>query len=210
MEKDKKSRKKNTKTLKNLIPIVIVMLIILGLPLVFINYQSKKSGLGWKDTIKRITYQNMDSNTDTTGLKSSISGEKIDFLIPENVGQPFTEAPLISFVEAADLDDDKLMDIIVCDCRGNSVSWIRQYPAGIYAESIVADNLIAPAHAHVTDFDNDGDKDVMVAVLGMLFPNNDKIGSVVILENNGNNTFSKHLAAEKIARVSDVRCCGSG
>jgi hypothetical protein len=45
----------------------------------------------------------------------------------------------------------------------------------------------------------------MVAVLGMLFPNNDKIGSVVILENTGKNTFKKHIAAEKIARVSDVR-----
>jgi len=41
--------------------------------------------------------------------------------------------------------------------------------------------------------------------LGMLFPNNDKIGSVVILENDGKCNFTKHIAAEKIARVSDVR-----
>jgi hypothetical protein len=44
-----------------------------------------------------------------------------------------------------------------------------------------------------------------VGVLGMLFPNNDKIGSVVILENDGQFNFTKHVAVEKIARVSDVR-----
>jgi len=57
----------------------------------------------------------------------------------------------------------------------------------------------------VIDFDHDGDNDLMVAVLGMLFPNNDKIGSVVVLENDGRCNFKKHLIVEKIARVSDVR-----
>jgi len=45
----------------------------------------------------------------------------------------------------------------------------------------------------------------MVGVLGMLFPNNDKIGSVVILENDGHANFKKYLVIDKIARVSDVR-----
>ena len=183
MEKDNKSGKKNKKSLKNIIPFALVIIILIGLPLLFINYQAKKSGLGWKDTIKRITYQKRDSNADSLGLRSSTTGEKIDFLNPKPVGQTFTEAPLISFVQAADLDGDNLMDIIACDCRSNSVSWIRQYPAGTYTENIIADNLIGPAHTQVVDFDKDGDKDIMVAVLGMLFPNNDKIGSVVILEN---------------------------
>lgn len=205
MEKDNKSVKKNNKTLKNLIPFAIVIIVLFGLPLLFINYQAKKSGLGWKDTIKRITYQKRESSTDSLELKSSIAGERIDFLSSGNIGQLYTEAPLISFVQAADLDGDNLMDVIVCDCRSNSVSWIRQYPEGTYTESVIAEDLIAPAHTQVLDFDKDGDKDIMVAVLGMLFPNNDKIGSVIILENNGKNDFKKHIAAEKIARVSDVR-----
>lgn len=205
MEKDNKSGKKNSKILKNFIPFAIVIIILFGLPLLFLNYQAKKSGLGWKDTLKRVTYQKRDNNIDSLALGNSTAGEKIDFLVPEQVGPIFTEAPLISFVQAADLDGDGLMDIVACDCRSNTVSWIRQYPAGTYTETILADNLIAPAHTQVVDFDNDGDKDIMVAVLGMLFPNNDKIGSVVILENNGKNIFKKLIAAEKIARVSDVR-----
>jgi hypothetical protein len=65
--------------------------------------------------------------------------------------------------------------------------------------------MIAPAHAQIIDFDKDGDNDIMVAVLGMLFPNNDKIGSVVILENNDTAKFTKHVIINKVARVSDVR-----
>jgi hypothetical protein len=76
---------------------------------------------------------------------------------------------------------------------------------GVYTEKILASDLIAPAHVQVIDFDKDGDKDLIVAVLGMLFPSNDKIGSVVILENDGKCNFKKHVVAEKIARVSDVR-----
>lgn len=205
MEKNIKTEKKNKKNLKNLIPALLVLFVIIGLPLLFLNYQSRRSGLNWIDTIKRITYQKREINPDSLGVRSSTSGKKISFLDPVAVGLKFTEPPLISFVQAADLDGDGLMDIIVCDCRANTVSWIRQNPAGTYTETILADKLIAPAHTQVTDFDNDGDKDIMVAVLGMLFPNNDKIGSVVILENTGNNTFKKHIVADKIARVSDVR-----
>jgi hypothetical protein len=76
---------------------------------------------------------------------------------------------------------------------------------GTFTEKILASDIIAPAHVQVIDFDFDGDKDLMVGVLGQLFPNNDKIGSVVILENDGNFNFIKHLVVEKIARVSDVR-----
>jgi hypothetical protein len=205
MEKDNKSGKKNKKSFKNLIPLFLILFVIIGLPLLLLNYQSKKSGLSWGETIKRITVQKREINPDSLGVTSSTIGEKIDFLVQQPVGQSFTEAPLISFVQAADLDKDGLPDIIVCDCRSNSVNWIRQSPAGSYTETVLADNLIAPAHAQVIDFDNDGDNDIMVAVLGMLFPNNDKIGSVIILENTGHNTFKKHIAAEKIARVSDVR-----
>jgi hypothetical protein len=57
----------------------------------------------------------------------------------------------------------------------------------------------------ILDVDQDGDNDIMVAVLGLIFPSNDKIGTILILENDGKNNFIKHVVADKIARVSDVR-----
>jgi hypothetical protein len=205
MTKNNRSNVGQKKGFKNLILIVIVLFLIIGIPYLLIGYQAKQKGMTRSEVIKRIVNR--------TGSKDNVSGKsdntpvgaKIDFLKPIPVGLTFKEPPLISNVQAADLDGDGLMDIIVCDCKSNSVNWIRQFPAGVYTETVIADGLNAPAHVQVIDFDKDGDKDIMVAVLGLLFPSNDKIGSVIILENDGKNHFIKHVIADKIARVSDVR-----
>jgi hypothetical protein len=55
------------------------------------------------------------------------------------------------------------------------------------------------------DIDKDGDLDILVACMGQLFPSNDKIGSVMILENDGKQNFTPHTIVDHIARVTDVR-----
>ena len=205
MAKNKPSSGNRKKGLKNLILFVIVLFLIFGIPYLLISYQAKQKGMTRREVINRIINKSGAKNKESVELKTNTVGAKIDFLNPMPVGFKFTEAPLISNVAAADLDKDGLMDIIVCDCRSNSVNWIRQYPAGVFTETVIADSLNAPAHVEVIDFDKDGDNDILVAVLGLIFPSNDKIGSVVILENDGKNHFKKHVAIEKTARVSDVR-----
>jgi hypothetical protein len=49
-----------------------------------------------------------------------------------------------------------------------------------------------------------GHYDLLVASMGVVFPDNDKIGSVVILENDGHEHFTKRVLADHIARVTDV------
>lgn len=193
------------KGIRNLIPIMLILALIVGVPLIFLGYQSKKSGLSWGEVLKRITHKSASENDMPAKEAENLTGEKIDFLTPEPIGQKFTEPPLIAHIQAVDLDKDSLLDVVLCDDKGNFVSWIQQYPAGTYTEKIIGSDIIAPAHVQIIDFDDDGDNDIMVAVLGMLFPNNDKIGSVLILENDGQCHFKKHLIVDKIARVSDVR-----
>lgn len=202
MNNQNKSRKKGY---KNLIIIVVLLLVIAGIPFLLLNYQAKRSGLTVREVISRITGKSDSESKKVTAGGENVIGEKIDFLDPLPIGFEFKEPPLIAHIQAVDLDDDGLLDVIVCDDRGNFVSWIRQNPLGTFTETILAEDIIAPAHVEVIDFDGDGDKDLMVGVLGMLFPNNDKIGSVVILENDGQFNFTKRNIAEKIARVSDVR-----
>jgi len=205
MPKDNRSPVKQKKGFKNLILAAIVLFLFIGIPLLIIGYQAKHKGMSRSEVIKRIMNKSGAKDNVSGEITDNSVGDKIDFLNLMPVGQTFTEPPLISHVQANDLDGDGLLDIIVCDCKSNSVNWIRQYPAGIYTETVLTDGMFAPAHVQVCDFDNDGDKDLMVAVLGMLFPNNDKIGSVVVLENDGKCNFIKRIIAEKIARVSDVR-----
>jgi hypothetical protein len=198
--------KRTKNSIRNLIILMLLLVVLIGIPLIFLSYQSQKTGMSIGDVLKR--KMNRSSTTDSLPgeqlVRNSI-GEKVDFLNPLPVGRKFTEPPQISNLAVTDLDGDGLLDIIVCDTKNNFVSWIRQYPSGTYTESVIVGDIIAPAHVQVIDFDKDGDKDILVAVLGMLFPSNDKIGSVVILENDGKCNFIKRVIVEKIARVSDVR-----
>ena len=206
MTKDQGGKKKASKNFRNPVILVTILLLIIGVPYIFLKYQARKSGMTVSEVVQRkmIRTHISDSLSENT-LREELVGERIDFLTPVPIGDPFTEAPMISNVIAEDLDEDGLLDVIVCDAKDNFISWIRQYPEGIYTEKVLARDLIAPAHVQAVDFDSDGDRDLLVAVLGLLYPSNDKIGSVVILENDGAFNFRVRVVVDRIARVSDVR-----
>ena len=114
------------------------------------------------------------------------------------------ERPLVANVAVVDLDRDGLGDIVVCDALRGEVGWIRQAPRGVFTEQVVA-KIAAPAHVEAVDFDKDGDTDLLVGALGFLFPNNNRVGSVLVLENDGRQGFTTRTLARDVARVADAR-----
>lgn len=138
--------------------------------------------------------------------RSTVRGPRVDFLSPRGVGAPVgtDDRPLVANVAIVDLDDDGTADILVADAAADRVTWLRQSPAGRFSEHTLAE-VPGPAHVAAVDLDRDGDLDVVVASLGVLFPNNAKIGAVIVLENNGRQVFTRRVLAEHVARVSDVR-----
>ena len=121
------------------------------------------------------------------------------------MGDPVGDTkPWITNLAIVDLDKDGLKDVVACDAKLNQVCWIRQGPAGTYTETKIGSQVRAPAHVTPCDIDGDGDLDLLIASMGMIFPNNDKIGSVVALENIGGGQFKNRVLAENIARVTDV------
>lgn len=121
------------------------------------------------------------------------------------VGVPLEGKPWMPQVAAIDLDRDGLVDIVACDGVKNQVVWLRQVARGQFEEQVIATDIPGPVHAEAVDIDGDGDLDLLIASMGVIFPNNEKIGSVIILENDGHQHFTKHIIAEQIARVTDVR-----
>lgn len=126
---------------------------------------------------------------------------------PTALGSPVgaDDRPMVTNLQIADLDQDGLPDVIYCEARQNSVRWIRQSPRGVFTEQVVAENLPAPASVWAADVQGSGRLDVLVACMGQITPNNDRIGSVVVLENLDNRSFRPRVLLEQTARVTDVR-----
>ncbi|HTO04135.1 MAG TPA: VCBS repeat-containing protein [Opitutus sp.] len=123
----------------------------------------------------------------------------------ESIGKPFEGKPWVSHVNVVDLDRDGKADILACDDKLNGVVWLRQSAPGKFDEFTLISGITSPVHVEAVDMDGDQDLDLLVACMGEVFPNNDKIGSILILENDGAQNFTKHVIAENITRVTDVR-----
>jgi hypothetical protein len=124
---------------------------------------------------------------------------------PEAIGLTPPGHPMITHVAIGDLDQDGLVDVLVADAAANRVGWIRQFPRGVFTEYPIGDPIQAPAHVSLADVDQDGQLDLLVASMGVLDPNNDRIGQVIALENLGNDRFRNRILLENTARVTDVR-----
>jgi hypothetical protein len=158
-----------------------------------------------KSVIARIGKESIVSQ----GLKTKdrIAAEIIKFVEKTPIGDPIGETkPWISNLSIVDLDKDGLKDVVACDAKLNRICWIRQTALGEFNETKIGDEVRAPAHVSPCDIDLDGDIDLLIAKMGMIFPNNDRIGAVVVLENDGAGRFTNRNLIEKVARVTDIRC----
>ncbi|MBI4626146.1 MAG: VCBS repeat-containing protein [Verrucomicrobia bacterium] len=124
---------------------------------------------------------------------------------PEPIGAAIGQSPWIAHVTTVDLDRDGRLDILACEAQENQVLWLRQTPGGGFEEKTVATRMKAPVHVEAVDYDGDGDLDLLVAGMGVVFPSNDRIGTVFVLENDGRQNFTPHIVLENTARVTDVR-----
>lgn len=196
--------KRPLKSRSGLLQGLMIGAVLLGVPFLVLVYQAHHTGLSIGQMFTHIFKGARKSEPATSQIQAT-KGQKIDFLSPAPIGFPTTDPPRIGSVTLVDLDQDGLQDVLVSDMLANRIGWIRQYPPGVYTEKWVSPVLPAPAHVSTCDIDGDGDLDILVAVMGQLFPSNDKIGSVVILENDGKQNFTPHTIIDHVARVTDVR-----
>lgn len=124
---------------------------------------------------------------------------------PQPIGSAIGRPPWIAHLTPVDLDRDGLLDLLFCEAQDNEVRWLRQSARGIFEERLLVGNMKAPVHVETADMDGDGDLDVLVASMSVIFPNNDRIGTVFILENDGRQNFTPHAVLENTSRVNDVR-----
>ena len=150
-----------------------------------------------------------EPTTQPTALARSATVAAVSPLefMPTSIGASADEfgRPMVTHVQIVDLDRDGLADVLYCDARKNTVRWIRQSPRGRFNEQIIGENIRGPAHVEAADLNGSGRLDVLVASMGQILPNNDRIGAVIVLENIDNRQFRRRVLLENTARVTDVR-----
>lgn len=187
--------------------VALLLLALVGVPLAALAYVSSQTGLSWSETLQQAFAGSVDHppGVKPDGEQPGSPADKNDFLKSLAIGASSEKPPRISNVNAVDLDQDGRLDVVVCDALADQVVWIRQQADGSFKEQVCAAGIVAPGHSEAVDLDKDGDLDLLVAVLGNIMPSNDKVGEVVVLENQGDMTFKKRIVAKDKGRVSDVR-----
>jgi hypothetical protein len=187
-----------------MVSLLALLAVVVGIPLLLAKHEAARTGQSVMQYLERMISKTGGEKPPNSS-DTPVPGEKIDFLKSRSIGDPMGDAkPWITHLKVVDLDRDGLKDVVVCDAKRNQISWIRQDPAGQYHEKKIGSQVRGPAHVTPFDMDKDGDLDLLVAKMGMIFPNNDKIGAVVVLENIGGGRFQNRVVVDGIARVTDV------
>jgi hypothetical protein len=189
--------------------LLALLAVLIGIPLLVIIYEANRTGQSPMAFLERMLTRMGRGKADTepSAPHETSARMTLQFLEKTPIGEPIGDSkPWITHLTIVDLDGDGLKDVVACDAKLNRICWIRQNPAGRYEEFLIGDEVRGPAHVSPCDLDLDGDLDLLIASMGMIFPNNDKIGAVVVLENNGEGHFTNRTLLDQVARVTDVRC----
>lgn len=183
--------------------ILVLAAILIGIPLALLNYEAERTGRTLGEYLESLFLR---ASQDTDPWASAARGGAIRFLEKTAIGDPVGNSkPWITCLDIVDLDGDGLKDVVICDAKLNQITWIQQNPVGRYREREIGTRIRGPARATPYDIDGDEDLDLLVAEMGTIFPNNDKIGAVVVLENNGEQLFTNRVLVDQVARVTDIQ-----
>ena len=134
---------------------------------------------------------------------SSFPASKLD-LRKVGIGPEPRHAAWITNVRIIDFNGDDRPDVLACDARENRVTAWLQSADGNWTGQVLGEDLVAPAHATVVDLDADGDRDVVVSILGNIWPDDNVIGQIVWLENI-DGRFEPRIILDDVRRVADVQ-----
>jgi len=113
--------------------------------------------------------------------------------------------PTITNVQIADCDDDGQPEVLACDPLIEGVVGYFTRPDGSRERRVLVRDLGGPpAHVTTADVDLDGDTDLVVSMLGNLFPDDGRLGSVLVLERDGAE-YRRHEVLNGVRRVADAR-----
>lgn len=132
-----------------------------------------------------------EGSGDATGFRDTRVGE-------------MSSVPMVIDIEVADLGEHHGDGLVICDAESNEVRLLKRQGDG-WQESVLAEEIPVPVRTDVVDFDGDGDKDIVVAALGILPPSDELAGQVLLLRQGDDGEFRKETLLDGIGRTTEAR-----
>lgn len=123
-----------------------------------------------------------------------------------SVGEPVSPSrpAAIAQVSAVDLNRDGAVDVLACDLAEDAITWSWRDDGGQWRERVLAHGL-TPVHVEAVELTGDTHLDLVVACIGSFPPSEERVGRVVILENQGDETFTERIILEDVPRIADAQ-----
>ncbi|WP_339743634.1 VCBS repeat-containing protein [uncultured Rubinisphaera sp.] len=137
-----------------------------------------------------------------SGGKSYALSER-DFK-PIAIGSEPAGLPLITHVQVIDFNGDGVTEILSCDASLSQITLDSQDALGNWTSKALIENVAAPAHATCVDIDLDNDLDIVVSILGNIYPDDSVVGRVELFEQTDSGFF-RHVLLPDVRRVADVQ-----
>ena len=116
----------------------------------------------------------------------------LNVLLPD--GSPHVTAN----VRVGDLLGDGSAQIFATEPVRSQVMWVKTDGEAV----AFTDGLVQPVRTHASDIDGDGNRDLLVADIGELFPTDDLVGQVVLFRNDGSFNFEPVVLLDGVGRVT--------
>lgn len=111
--------------------------------------------------------------------------------------------PLIVNAKTIEINLKSNKALLISDAEKNEITLLSQIQ-GKWQETVLTKANV-PVNTEVIDYDNDGDKDVIIAVLGDFPPSEKLVGEVVLLTQISPGKFQRSVLLNKVGRITDVR-----
>jgi hypothetical protein len=126
---------------------------------------------------------------------------KLSFIASDISGK--STLPLIPNIHSVDLGLKSGSEFIISDAEQRKIL-LLDYTKGKWSETEIGDVSI-PLHSEVFDFDNDGDKDIIIADLGNFLPSEKLVGKIIVFIQTSPGKFKRGVLYQGVGRITDVR-----
>ncbi len=111
--------------------------------------------------------------------------------------------PLVVNAKAIDINLKSVNELLVSDAEQNQII-LLSHIQGTWHETILA-RVNVPVNTEIIDYDRDGDKDIIVAVLGDFPPSEKLVGEVILLTQLAPGKFKPTVLLNNVGRITDAR-----